>query len=141
MKDYHSQYRDWILDYFQKHSNESLTAAFILEKMREAGMAVNQATVYRNLDRLEQTGKIKGHRLSNHDEKYYQYLNPVHDCRHHLHLYCRKCGKIIHLDGTFMHEIQDHLQQDYGFQLDCGDSVLTGLCEECRKEKEDGTVS
>lgn len=136
MKDYHTPYKTWILQYFENHSDDSVSASAILSEMRKEGMPINQATVYRNLDRLEESGKIRGHRLNKKEEKYYQYLRPGHDCTHHLHLYCRKCGKVIHLDCAFMQEIQEHLMKEHGFALDCGDSVLVGLCETCRKEEE-----
>lgn len=134
MKDYRCQYKSWILEYFEANPDDMISASLLLKKMREDGMAINQATVYRNLDRLEQNGQIRGHRINEKGEKYYQYMEPGHDCTHHLHLYCRKCGKVIHLDCDFMKEIQEHLQADHGFTLDCGDSVLVGLCKDCRKE-------
>lgn len=134
MKDYKSQYRSWIINYFENHENEIVSASSLLEKMRGDGLTINQATVYRNLDRLECSGLIQGHRLDAKEEKYYQYLKEGHDCQHHLHLYCRSCGSIIHLDCEFMRSIQDHLLKDHRFTLDCGDSVLVGLCEDCRKK-------
>lgn len=137
MKDYKSQYRSWILNFFENHQNEIVSAADLLGEMRTAGFAVNQTTVYRNLDRLESTGVIRGHRLTGREEKYYQYLAAGHDCPHHLHLYCRKCGRVIHLDCAFMREIVEHLMQDHGFRLDCGDSVLVGLCADCRRSEEE----
>lgn len=141
MKDYHSQYKSWILSYFSSHQDDIINASEILAKMREEGMSINQATVYRNLDKLEENGQIKGHRISDKEEKYYQYMEPGHDCTHHLHLYCRKCGRVIHLDCDFMQEIEDHLKSDHGFTLDCTDSVLVGLCSDCqRKEKQNGIV-
>lgn len=135
MKNYNTQYRSWILAYFENHGEGMVSAAELLADMRKEGISINQATVYRNLDRLEDSGKIRGHRISKKEEKYYQYLEPGHDCIHHLHLYCRKCGRFIHLDCAFMQEIQEHLMQEHGFTLDCGDSVLVGLCESCRKEE------
>lgn len=136
MKDYRSQYKSWILNYFEQHENEIISASDLLSKMREDGLSVNQATVYRNLDRLEGAGLILGHRLDAKEEKYYQYLRAGHDCPNHLHLYCRECGKVIHLNCAFMQNISNHLRQVHGFTLDCGDSVLVGLCADCRKREE-----
>lgn len=135
MKDYKSQYKSWIVDYFERHEDEIISASDLLVKMRDDGLSINQATVYRNLDRLEASGLIQGHRLDDKGEKYYQYLREGHDCPHHLHLYCHDCGKVIHLDCEFMHSIEEHLLKDHGFTLDCGYSVLVGLCEDCRKKR------
>lgn len=136
MKDYRSQYKSWILNYFEQHDDEIISASDILAKMREDGLSINQTTVYRNLERLECAGQIQGHRLNSKDEKYYQFMRSGNDCPHHLHLYCRNCGRVIHLNCEFMKSIQKHLLEDHGFTLDCGDSVLVGLCEECRKKGE-----
>lgn len=141
MKDYHSQYKSWILTYFSSHEDDMISASEVLAEMRKEGMSINQATVYRNLDKLEESGQIRSYRISGKEEKYYQYMEPGHDCMHHLHLYCRKCGRIIHLDCDFMKEIQDHLESDHGFKLDCTDSVLVGLCRDCqRKEQQNGII-
>ncbi len=139
VKDYRSQYKSWIRDFFSKHEDEMICASDILERMRSDGLTINQATVYRNLDRLEEAGTIRGHRLCDKGEKYYQYLSAGHDCPHHLHLYCKSCGRVIHLDCAFMKNIQSHLQKDHGFLLDCGYSVLVGLCDECRKKEGENT--
>ena len=69
MKDYKSQYRSWIINYFENHENEIVSASSLLEKMRGDGLTINQATVYRNLDRLECSGLIQGHRLDAKEEK------------------------------------------------------------------------
>lgn len=134
-KDYRTQYRSWILNYFEKHGDDMIPASEVFSEMRKEGLSINQATVYRNLDRLEENGKIRGHKLNRKEEKFYQYLEPGHDCSHHLHLYCKRCGKVIHLDCSFMNEIEDHLMKEHGFLLDCSDSVLVGLCETCREKE------
>lgn len=136
MKDYHSQYKSWILTYFKTHHDDTVTATTLFDKMKQAGMSVNLATVYRNLDRLEAVGQIRGHHLFGKKEKYYQYLPSDHACGEHLHLYCKKCGRVMHLDCEFMQEIAAHLLADHGFALDCNDSVLVGLCDDCRGKEE-----
>jgi Fur family ferric uptake transcriptional regulator len=134
MKEYHSQYKDWMMQYFSDHPDELFSAASVYEAMIQEGQQVNQATVYRNLDRLEHDGRIHSHRIHDHDEKYYQYLSPDHHCQTHLHLYCKSCGRVIHLDCAFMDEIREHLENEHGFVLDCTDSTLVGVCSECRKK-------
>lgn len=131
-KEYHSRYRTRILQYFEEQPDRRMSAAGVYEKMTEEGMHVNLATVYRNLDRLVQDQMLIALKAPEEEEKYYQYMRPGLQCAEHLHLCCSRCGKVIHLNCGFMREIQEHLMDDHGFLLDCGESMLTGLCSECR---------
>lgn len=38
------------------------------------------------------------------------------------------------LDCGFMDEIAEHIQKDHGFQLQCKNSILYGICKDCRQE-------
>ncbi len=140
--EYKTKYRDWMQQFFAEHADEKVRARDIYEKMTADGLAVNLTTVYRNLDRLEKENILQGHKSCGDDEKFYQYLQPKLDCGSHLHLLCSRCGRIIHLNCRFMDEISDHLMRDHGFQLDCRQSMLVGLCAECRArlaEEEDSS--
>ena len=70
------------------------------------------------------------------EERKYVLHKPEMECSHHLHMHCVKCGKVFHLNCSFMDEIAHHLNEEHGFVIDCEKSVLMGLCEECRKEEE-----
>lgn len=131
-KEYHSRHRTRILQYFEEQPDRRMSAAGIYGRMAEEGIKVNLATVYRNLDRLVQDKMLIALKAPEEEEKYYQYMRPGLQCAEHLHLCCSRCGKVIHLNCGFMREIQEHLMDDHGFLLDCGESMLTGLCSECR---------
>ena len=64
-----------------------------------------------------------------------QYLKK-HDNEEHLHLKCVSCGCIIHLECAFMDEIAEHVLKDHGFTLQCKNSIIYGLCRECRKKQD-----
>ena len=63
----------------------------------------------------------------------YQYVEHGHKCDSHLHLKCVRCGRIIHLECGFMDEISEHIYKDHGFELQCKNSILYGICKECRE--------
>lgn len=130
--EYRTKYRDWMQKYFAAHADEKVRARDVYEKMTAEGLSINLATVYRNLDRFEKENVLKGHKTAGEDEKFYQYMRPKMDCESHLHLLCSRCGKIIHLNCGFMNEISQHLMEEHGFAIDCGQSMLVGLCRECR---------
>ena len=64
----------------------------------------------------------------------YQYVEMGHHCEEHLHLKCVSCGCIIHLECAFMQEISEHILEDHGFKLQCKNSIIYGLCRECREK-------
>ena len=132
--EYKTRYRDWIMKYFEEHSEQKVSAGDLHRQMTAEGMTINLTTIYRNLDRLERENILQGHKVGGEDEKFYQYLRPKMECARHLHLLCSRCGKIIHLNCGFMEEISAHLMEEHGFSLDCGQSILVGLCRECRQE-------
>ncbi|MGI5990048.1 MAG: Fur family transcriptional regulator [Lachnospiraceae bacterium] len=132
--EYKTKYRDWLQKYFEEHADEKVCAKDIYERMKADGFSVSLTTVYRNLDRLEKENVLQEHKTGGDDERFYQYLQPQMDCNSHLHLLCSRCGKIIHLNCDFMGEISDHLMKEHGFQVDCRESMLVGLCKECRME-------
>ncbi len=131
-KEYHSKYKDWIMNYFRALGEKKVSARELFSAMTEAGMNINLVTVYRNLDRLAADGVLAIRRSAVDDGKFYQYLRPKMECDRHLHLYCRRCGKIIHLNCDFMEEIQAHLRMDHGFAVDCDESTIVGLCKRCQ---------
>ena len=131
-KSYHTKNKDLIMDYLDLHKEERISASSIYEAIKEKNASINLATVYRNLDKLHNEGILRKFKTAEADCSYYQYVHQ--NCRYHLHLQCTHCGKIIHLECDFMDTIMNHLLKDHGFALDCENSTLSGLCEECRKE-------
>ena len=96
MKQYRTKYKDVIIDYMKQNEDHRLCAKDIYQALVDKGLNVNLVTVYRNLDKLSQQGLLQKHTLSDEDSVYYQYAREE-KCNHHLHLLCKKCGKITHL--------------------------------------------
>ncbi len=130
---YHSKYREWITQWFTAHPDDRLSAGALYSLMSSQGIQINTATVYRNLERLAGEGVLLSQKGPADTEVSYQYAAPDRSCAHHLHLVCRKCGRVSHLNCRFMDQISDHLLADHGFLIDCSASVISGLCAECQK--------
>ena len=113
---------------------ETVTAADIDQYLKRNGDAVNITTIYRYLDKLATDGTVMKYVAEAGGKAVYQYVELGQHCEEHLHLKCVKCGCIIHLDCGFMDEIAEHIQKDHGFQLQCKNSILYGICKDCRRE-------
>lgn len=125
--------RKRIMEYLKQNGNRTVTVADISFFLKENGSEVNVTTIYRFLDKLVKEGSVLKYVAEKGSQTVYQYVEQGHKCEEHLHLKCTECGCIIHLECAFMDEIAEHIQMDHGFALQCKNSILYGICENCRK--------
>ena len=132
-KKYHTKSKDAIRAYLNAHREHSFSAYDINAYMQEQGIQVNLTTIYRNLDKLMESGEIMKYKTAGDEFCRYQCTKPHAHCYEHIHMQCRECGKILHLECDFMEDIVRHLYEHHKFTLECSGSVLMGVCAACRK--------
>lgn len=132
-KKYHTRSKDAIRTYLNTHREHSFSAYDINEYMQEQGIQVNLTTIYRNLDKLMESGEIMKYKTAGDEFCRYQCTRPHAQCHEHIHMQCRECGKVLHLECDFMEDIVKHLYEHHKFTLECSGSVLMGVCAACRK--------
>jgi len=91
-----------------------------------------KSSVYRHLTALCDCEIIRRFRSEERKCSVYQYIGKGCDCDSHFHEKCIRCGKIQHLDCGESDEFARHLLTEHGFEVFCGQSILYGLCAECR---------
>lgn len=118
--------RDAILEFLSKNSESSFTLEEICDVIASDGHG--KSTVYRIVSELVENGCIR--RISDGKTRHctYQYVGDE-ECRCHLHLKCRDCGRLYHLDHKLSDELSKKLSEG-GFSLDEG-AMLFGTCREC----------
>ena len=136
--EYMTENRKKIFHYLQEHSDTTVSAKDIFHYMKEKGDSINLSTIYRNLDRLEKEGRLIRYLSEKGDIATYQYVDDDKHCEKHLHLQCLNCGKIIHLDCQFMEHIAQHASEHHDFDIQCKNSIIYGICKECKEKKEKG---
>ena len=124
-----------ILEYLQENRNQGISALDIQKHLEEIGHPVNKTTVYRYLDKLTKDGLLMKYVSEKGNQTVYQYVEEDSHCENHLHLKCVLCGAIAHLDCTYMAELQEHISSEHGFSIECKNSVLYGLCQECSSKQ------
>ena len=132
-KEYKTRYKDNIMEYLQQNKNVRFCASDVFDYMSRRGISINLTTVYRNLDKMTDSGILLRSKNPADECCFYQYAEPENHCEGHLHMQCRQCGKVIHLDGVFMEKLNAYVEQTHGFLLDCMTSMLSGVCESCRR--------
>lgn len=133
---YRTKTKDAILEYLKQHNEHSFSAYDVNEYMQTNGIQINLTTIYRNLDKLTESGELMKYKTAEDESCRYQCTKPHAHCHKHIHMQCRECGKILHMECQFMEELTMHLYEHHKFRLECAGSVLVGLCEVCGEKKQ-----
>ena len=129
---YKTKQRDEVLRFFMDHEDECFSAREVYENV-EAG----EATVFRAITALTESGLLTRYAAGSGRNEYATYrYNAKNANSEHIHLKCEQCGRLIHMDCAFMREILNHFLSEHGFAVDCGRTVIYGLCETCQSEEE-----
>lgn len=131
---YQTSQRQAIIICLSENEGSTVTVADILSFLRKNGNKANRATVYRNLERLAAEGVVLRFPTSDGQGSCFQLARlDGPDCHEHLHLKCSLCGKVIHLDCDFMEKLEHHIEEKHGFSMNFGNSIIYGVCSECRQ--------
>ncbi len=133
---YKTKAREVIISYLKKHPEQRLTAREIYEAVCNSEVEVNRTTIYRNLDRLCETGELMRFKEPNRDAWYYQYSAEHDHCDKHMHAQCSMCGKVFHLDKPFVEAFNAGMLEEYGIDINPADTIILGRCSKCRRIKE-----
>lgn len=133
-QNYNTRARKYILDFLKSKQDSTVSAADITAHLNDMGAAVNQATVYRYLNRLSRENRVLKFTDSKTKKSVYRFVGTDSGCDGHIHIKCVSCGRLMHLECDFMDDIKSHLAEEHGFELKCDGSILYGICEECREK-------
>lgn len=120
--------RDLIAEVFFGTSGH-LRVDDLLEKVRKRDDRVSQATVYRTMKLLKESGLAEERRFGDGQTRY-ELADPGD--QHHDHLICDNCGKIIEFVNDKIEALQDEVAEAHGFTVTDHKMELYGLCPECR---------
>lgn len=124
---YNTDSRARILEYLKSHRESAFSAEEIFEALASCGVA--KSTVFRQLAKLSAEGSVKRLADSKRRGVKYQYLD-AERCSAHLHLVCRSCGRLIHLNGDVSRFFEETIRASRHFELD-PDALLSGRCASC----------
>lgn len=132
MAKYVTKQRRQLLDYLSRHTDEQMTARQIADALTQENISLS--AVYRNLSDLEADGLLKRSVREGTRDVFYQYI-AAEECKDSLHLSCRVCGKSIHLSDAEAERLLDSTLKSTGFQIDKSETILYGVCADCRKHR------
>lgn len=133
MKVYSTKQRKSLSDYLLSHRDEEMTAAEIAAALRGEGISLS--AVYRNLASLEEEGLVQRITRAG-DRKIFFRFSGAEECREHIHLRCRKCGKTFHMDMGTTDLLDETVAENCGFKMDRAETVINGVCGDCGKAEQ-----
>jgi len=111
-----------MINRFDKHWD----ADEVAYALKEEGISIGIATVYRGLAALAEQGLVESIQLA--DKKRYERA----DKAHHDHLVCNDCGSIEEFCNPEIETLQDKVAEERGFKIQGHQLLLFGLCKVCR---------
>lgn len=120
-----------LLDIFE-HARGPLDASQVLGALGQ--LKTNQSTVYRNLESLVKLGLLKRLNLRSR-QAYYELADDFSDKKHHHHLVCTGCAKIVEVIDCRVESPSASTLRKCGFKI-LSDHVLefSGLCLGCYRK-------
>lgn len=101
------------------------TADEVYDEIVKEHPTISKATVYRNLNRLSETGKIRKIEAPGGPDRF------DHRRDEHYHVKCAKCGRIFDVDMDYIPGLEKRIRDARGFQFTGHDITFTGICPDC----------
>lgn len=119
---------DTIIDNEGKH----LTAEEIYDEVKRRCPEIGLATVYRTIILLEELSVICRLDLNDGCSRYeLVHKNEMH--RHH-HLVCNNCNKVFEVQDDLLEELEEGIENQYGFKILDHSVKFYGICNNCQKK-------
>ena len=109
--------------------DEHLDSESLYLRIKEKAPHIGQATVYRTLNLLVESGLASRSNFGGAAARY-----EIADEEHHDHLICTACGTIVEFHNEAIELLQDTVAAENGFILQAHKMELYGLCSKptCR---------
>ncbi len=104
------------------------TADEIYDELVKEHPSISRATVYRNLQRLCESGEIHRIEIPGGADRF------DHLCHEHYHVRCTRCGRVSDVDMDYIADLERSIRDTHGFVLKGHDIVFKGICPECQKD-------
>ena len=121
--------RELILKFlYQNKGHYTPEDIYMLLKQQYPDVNIGIATVYRTLTLLEESHIVSSISFGIQGKKYELGLK-----KHHDHLICTQCGKIIEFYDDIIEERQEEIAKKFNFKMTDHTMKIVGICEACQK--------
>ena len=114
-----------ILSILQNPANQHISAEDVYKLLLEQNEEIGLATVYRVLNQFDDAGIVTRH----HFEGVKSVFELAHK-KHHDHLVCLKCGKVVEFEDDVIEKRQDDIAKKHKITLTNHSLYLYGECQD-----------
>ena len=124
---YNTEKKNSINAFFKARPSEAFSIDEIVLALSPDGKG--KSSYYRIISAMVKEGTLR--RITDEHSRHttYQYLGES-ECHEHLHLKCKECGRLIHLDHTTSSLIEEKIMLAGKFAIDEG-TLIFGVCTPC----------
>ena len=101
------------------------TADEIYNEIAKEHSNISRSTVYRNLNRLSEIGKIRKIEIPGGPDRF------DHLCHRHYHVKCVKCGRVFDVEMDYITDLEKNIKDTHGFEITGHTILFDGICPEC----------
>ena len=119
-----------ILEILERSNQQHLSAEDIYRVLLDSDEEIGLATIYRVLTQFEGAGLVMRHHFEGG-----QAVFELDRGKHHDHLICIKCGKIVEFVNSSIEEQQNKIAEEAGFKITDHSLIIYGECNSDSCEK------
>lgn len=112
-----------ILELMQQPENQHISAEDLYKKLLDLGEEIGLATVYRVLNQFDDAGIVSRHHFESGKAVF-----ELSTQRHHDHLVCLTCGRVIEFSDEFIEQRQHEIAKKHNIKLTNHSLYLYGVC-------------
>jgi Fur family ferric uptake transcriptional regulator len=141
---YNTKQSQAILAYIASLDGGQVTVAQVAEHFESVGSPIGLTTVYRHLDKLVRSGRVRRYIMEGAAGSCHQYeyideyvgggeirARVGEESAEHFHLKCEDCGALLHMRCEVLSGIPKHVYEKHSFRIDASKTVFYGKCSEC----------
>lgn len=117
-----------------KSFNTYFTLSDLRRKIKERGLKIDRVTIYRNLKYLIKMGMVK-EIYTGKSEKYYEYIGKDSKVKHHHHIICLSCNRLVDFKLSIFEQILKLNELIYSrifkFKVKFHNIDFYGFCQKC----------
>lgn len=130
MKNYRFTKQEHIVYDVLLQTKEHPTIKEVYNMVKNVDSKVGQATVYRNINKLVELGKVRKITTDPYNVRYDA------DISIHQHLYCNKCCRVYDVFDDNLINFNKYFKENYDFSVESVDVDIIGKCKDCRRNNE-----
>ncbi len=105
-----------------------LSVEDIQNLLRQHRISASIASIYRTLDVLIKSNLVVQHRFG----KRFKRFEAVRQDRHHDHLVCIRCGRVLEFQNETIENLQQEVARTHDFEITRHKLDIYGYCNKCR---------